>query len=132
MVVAEEEVAGRPIRRWRTLSEKRRIAELTFEPGASVAVVARANGVNANQVFKWRRLLQQGELNEPAAIPTSLLPVMLSVSSETAEARATFDLKQQPPRGGSIHIEIPGKAMISVEGGADPALLRSILESLRK
>ena len=43
-------------RRYRTLSEKRRIAELTFEPGASVAVVARANGVNANQVFKWRRL----------------------------------------------------------------------------
>ena len=55
MVAAEEEVGGRPIRRWRTLSEKRRIAELTFEPGASVAVVARANGVNANQVFKWRQ-----------------------------------------------------------------------------
>jgi len=59
MVGAEEAGAGRPIRRWRTLSEKRRIAELTFEPGASVAVVARANGVNANQVFKWRRLLQR-------------------------------------------------------------------------
>ena len=64
MVVAEEEVSGRPIRRWRTLSEKRRIAELTFEPGASVSVVARANGVNANQVFKWRRALKRGELNE--------------------------------------------------------------------
>jgi transposase-like protein len=99
MVVAEEEVARRPIRRWRTLSEKRRIAELTFEPGASVAVVARANGVNANQVFKWRRLLQRGELNEPAPAPTSLLPVMLSVASETADDRGTVDLKGSSLRG---------------------------------
>jgi transposase len=132
MVVSEEEGVGRPIRRWRTLSEKRRIAELTFEPGASVAVVARANRVNANQVFKWRRLLKRGELNEPATAPTSLLPVMLSSSSEPADARGHVDPKGQPAPGGSIHIEIPGKAVISVESGADPALLRSILECLRK
>jgi transposase len=132
MVVTEEEGVGRPIRRWRTLSEKRRIAELTFEPGASVAVVARANRVNANQVFKWRRLLKRGELNEPATAPTSLLPVMLSSSSEPADARGHVDPKGQPAPGGSIHIEIPGKAVISVESGADPALLRSILECLRK
>ena len=132
MVGAEEAGAGRPIRRWRTLSEKRRIAELTFEPGASVAVVARANGVNANQVFKWRRLLQRGELNEDAAAPTSLLPVMLSVPNDTADGGGSLDLNEQPAQGGSIHIEFPGKAMISVERGADPVLLRSILESLRK
>ena len=132
MVGAEEAGAGRPIRRWRTLSEKRRIAELTFEPGASVAVVARANGVNANQVFKWRRLLQRGELKEDAAAQTSLLPVMLSVPNDTADGGGSVDLNEQPVQGGSIHIEFPGKAMISVERGADPVLLRSILESLRK
>ena len=132
MVGAEEAGAGRPIRRWRTLSEKRRIAELTFEPGASVAAVARANGVNANQVFKWRRMLQRGELNEPATAPTSLLPVMLSVSNDTVDGGGSVDPKEQPAQGGSIHIEFPGKVMISVESGADPVLLRSILESLRK
>jgi transposase len=51
--------APRPVRRWRTVSEKRRIAELTLELGASVALVARAHGVNANQVFKWRRALKR-------------------------------------------------------------------------
>lgn len=132
MVEVEEAGAGRPIRRWRTLSEKRRIAELTFEPGASVAAVARANGVNANQVFKWRRMLQRGELNEPATAPTSLLPVMLSVPNDTVDGGGSVDPKEQPVRGGSIHIEFPGKVMISVESGADPVLLRSILESLRK
>ena len=52
----------RRVRRWRSVAEKRRIVGLTFEPGASVALVARANGVNANQVFKWRRALERGEL----------------------------------------------------------------------
>jgi hypothetical protein len=41
-------------------------------------------------------------------------------------------VEQQLATLGSIHIEFPGRAMISVESGADPALLRSILESLRK
>ena len=127
MVVDEQGAGGpRPVRRWRTVSEKRRIAELTFEPGASVALVARAHGVNANQVFKWRRALKRGELSDGAS--TSLLPVVVAASSEavssTGEERSTPD--------GSIHIELPGKAMISVERGADPSLLRSILESLRK
>ena len=35
--------------------------------GASVALVARAHGVNANQVFKWRREFERGELSEPVS-----------------------------------------------------------------
>ena len=129
----EQEVGnGRRPRRWRTVSEKRRIAELTLEPGASVALVARAHGVNANQVFKWRRALKRGELAEPGAAPTALLPVMLSAPGVTADAPGRVDAKEQPTAGGSIHIEFPGRAMISVESGADPLLVRSILESLCK
>ena len=121
----------RRVRRWRSVAEKRRIVGLTFEPGASVALVARANGVNANQVFKWRRALERGELVEPAAASTSLLPVTLSASSEASIETREVGAKQQPTAGGAIHIEFPGLAMISVECGADAALLRSILESLR-
>jgi len=132
MVAAEEEGAKRPIRRWRTLSEKRRIAELTFAPGASVAVVARANGVNANQVFKWRRALKRGELNEPAAALASLIPVTLTAPREAVVAEGDVDPKEQAAQGGSIHIEIPGKAIISVERDGDPVLLRMVLESFRK
>jgi transposase len=125
MGVAEEAGSVRPVRRWRTVSEKRRIAELTLEHGASVALVARAHSVNANQVFKWRRALKRGELNEPAA-STSLLPVLVSAPCEATDA------KEQSRSGGAIHIEFPGKVVISAESGADPALLRVILESLRK
>ncbi len=132
MGVAEEAGSFRPVRRWRTVSEKRRIAELTLEPGASVALVARAHGVNANQVFKWRRALKRGELNEPGAASTALLPVMVSTPCEAAGATGQVDAKEPPAAGGAIHIEFPGRAMISVECGADPVLVRSILESLRK
>jgi hypothetical protein len=54
----------------------------------------------------------------------------MSVSSE-AEIRETV-AQQHPATSGSIHIEFPGRAIISVESGADPILVRSILESLRK
>jgi transposase len=129
----EREIGSpRPVRRWRTVSEKRRVAELTLEPGASVALVARAHGVNANQVFKWRRALKRGELNESASALPALLPVMVSAPGELTVATGDVDSKERSAPSGSIHIEFPGRAMISVESGADPSLLRSILESLRK
>ena len=31
---------------------------------------------------------------------------------------------------GSIHIELPGRALVSVESGVDPALVRAVLGSL--
>jgi transposase-like protein len=43
-------------RQRRSIAEKRRIVEETLMAGASVARVARRHGVNANQVFGWRRL----------------------------------------------------------------------------
>ena len=39
-----------------------RAIELTLLPGASVARVAQAEGVNANQVFWWRRAYRNDEL----------------------------------------------------------------------
>jgi transposase-like protein len=48
----------------RSIAEKRRIVELVLQPGVSVARVAQAEGVNANQVFKWRRDYRSGQLVE--------------------------------------------------------------------
>jgi transposase len=132
MVQSESGGEVRRVRRWRSVAEKRRIAELTFEPGASVALVARAHGVNANQVFKWRRELKRGELTVSDAATTALLPVTLSSPREPNMETPQAGAKEQPAPSGAIHIEFPGRVVISVECGADPALLRSILESLRK
>jgi transposase-like protein len=79
-MVQAEGTERRP-RRFRSVAEKRRIVDLTLEPGASVALVARAHRVNANQVFKWRRAFDRGELVEPVALPPttrSIKPPALS------------------------------------------------------
>ena len=34
----------------------------SLEPGQSVSVVARRNGINPNQLFHWRKLYQDGSL----------------------------------------------------------------------
>ena len=128
--MVEAEGTARRVRRFRSVAEKRQIVNLTLEPGASVALVARAHELNANQVFKWRRAFERGELVDSTSACTVLLPVTVAASSE-AETREPAG-QQQPAATGSIHIEFPGRAIISVESGADPALLRSILESLRK
>jgi transposase len=64
------------------VEEKRRIVEETLIEGASVARVARAHGVNANQVFGWRRLYLAGQLGGSGAI--KLLPVQVKGSPALA------------------------------------------------
>jgi transposase len=126
MVEAVEVSSGHRVRRWRPVSEKWQIVQLTLKPGASVAEVARAHGVNANQVFKWRRAFERGELMESS---TALIPVTVTSAGECrSEAKEVL----QASSAGTIHIGLPGRGLISVESGADPSLVRSILESLRK
>ena len=132
MVHSEDVATGSRGRRRRSLAEKRQIVQLTMEPGASVAEVARAQGVNANQVFTWRRAFERGELGEAGAVSTALLPVTLSAGCEPIDSASETAEQDQESVRGAIHIELPGRAMISVERGADPVLLRSVLESLRK
>src|SRR5450755_2000217 len=74
-----------PRRQMRTVEEKRRIVEETLAEGASVARVARAHGVNANQVFGWRRLYCAGRLGG-ASPAVKLLSVRVSESTALATA----------------------------------------------
>ncbi len=46
-------------RRW-TAAEKLRIVEETLDERASISVVARRNGVGANLLYRWRRLMLEG------------------------------------------------------------------------
>ena len=51
---------GRRRRRWSD-AQKRQIVAETHEPGVSVPMVAQRYNLNANQVFKWRRLFRELE-----------------------------------------------------------------------
>ena len=115
-------------RQRRSIAEKRRIVEETLVEGASVARVARGHGINANQVFGWRRLYRAGRLGErkPAM---KLLPVRVSESLPVPlPVRGSADFSK--PQPGMIHIELR-QAQVRIEGSADPALVRVLLECLR-
>ena len=130
--VGESTATARAKRKFRSRQERRRIAEEALNPGASVAKVASAHGVRPGQVRHWRRLYSQGLLDE--VVSTALLPVTITdtVSKEPARsALKTSAAKGRPgsPAQGTIRIETE-KARICVEGAAEPACLRVVLEYL--
>jgi transposase len=128
-IAAKSESASTVARQRRSIAEKRRIVEETLLPGASVAKVARARGVNANQVFGWRRLYLAGRLGEQKP-GIKLLPVRVSQSKSAPVVveHGVRDFSQ--PQPGTIHIELR-QAQVRIEGNADPGLVRVLLECLR-
>jgi transposase len=126
----EADVVGSSVRRrlW-TADENRRIVEQTLSSDSSVAVVARQHGVNANQVFYWRTLYRAGQLGENE-LPEGMRLLPVSVSDEEPSQKA-LEQNTLAPFGVSINIEIPGRALVSVEGAVDAAIVRAVVESLR-
>lgn len=132
VIPRDKETSVVPQRQQRSIAEKRRIVEETLLPSASVAKVARAHGVNANQVFGWRRLYRAGRLGDrkPAM---KLLPVRVSESKSTPVVVESVEFGLTavgPSQRGTIHIEFR-QAQVRIEGSADPALVRVLLECLR-
>ncbi len=119
---------GAGLRRRRSAAERRRVVEETLEPGASVAKVALRHGVNANQVFQWRRLYRDGKLGTAPANAVKLLPVSVAEDEDLAESEP---LAVIPLSAGAIHIELPGGIRISLEGSVDHGLVCAVLKSLR-
>ena len=68
-------------RRW-PLAEKERIVAASIEPGAVASEVARAAGIHASQLFRWRQ-----QLCEPRAAST-FTPVLLNQNLD----------RRRPPR----------------------------------
>ena len=68
-------------RRW-SVQEKAALVRRTYEPGMSVSLVARQEGVAASLLFQWRKLEREGALVAVSA-GESVVP-----ASELASARA--------------------------------------------
>jgi len=59
-------------RRW-TPEQKLEIVKQTNEPGSSVSLVARQHGLNAAQLFQWRKAYLEGSLVAVGANETVVL-----------------------------------------------------------
>ena len=100
---------------------KRAVVEETLRPGASVALIARAHGLNANQVFHWRKLYREGQLGDASS---AMLPV-------TIEPEVAVDRPNGAQVSGSLVIE-SGRFRLRIEGRSDAETLRVILAELRR
>ncbi len=137
---------GEPARRQHDRSFKANLVEQSLQPGASVAVIARHNGINANLLFKWRR--DDRRKTTAASIPTAaaaapaptvLLPVHVEPVTRVAARPAlepTPTAEAVPgsrvaARGGVIEVEIAG-ALLRLRGAVDEAMLNSVLRALRQ
>ena len=116
-------------RQYRSLEEKQRIVGEALAEGASVARVARAHGVNANLVFNWCRLYRAGRLRRRSE--AKLLPVRVDGESSTPPASWSEPGGLLAASAGTIHIQLQ-HAQVRVESGANPVLLRVLLECLQR
>ena len=122
--------AGRSSRRKHDEAFKRELVERSLQPGASVAAIAQANGINANLLFNWRRLyLRRGGATlataSPAPAPT-LLPVTVEEPGATACKPAATPARAP---SGVIEIDI-GATRVRVRGVVDEAAVRCVLQAL--
>ena len=131
----ERESTAKPtaVRRKRSKAEKRRIVEETQREGASVRSVARAYDIPANQLFHWRKLYREGLLGPEAEAATGSGLVAVRITGEQ-QPRVKQEKQSQDPlvnrcSVGTIQIEM-GKGRLTIEGAADPATLRMVLERM--
>jgi transposase len=118
---------------------KRRLVEQSYEFGASTALIARANEINANLLFKWRRQYLAGAYG-PLSLPgqaelkpaeeTLLVPVNVSdealalmPSEPTGETRAAPE--------GCCEIEFE-RARLRIRGDVSPAMLQLLIRELSR
>ena len=127
-------------RRWSD-EEKLQLLKEACRPGHSVSQVARARGINASQLFAWRRqALARGLISdnrpEPTAAP-ALTFAPVDVTEEPAPAESGEEVRparrRKVPRGSTIiEIELKGGDRVRVEGSADAALVARIVSALRR
>lgn len=121
------------------LDFKRRLVEQSYEPGASTALVARANDINANLLFKWRRQYLAGAFGALAlpgrtmltpATEAQLMPV--TVMNEVPISMPCEPVREAAPAfDGHCEIEF-GRARLHIRGDVSPALLTLLIRELSR
>ncbi len=145
----------RRARRSWSRAEKRRIVTEAFRPGASAADVARSYGLNANQLFNWRRALAapakgrggsaaKASTTALAASTAGLLPVGIIVAaSDDGQALAGEPVSDLTPldqgaarfsRGecaGLIELDLVCGTRLRVDAFVDEGALRRVLSAVK-
>ena len=116
---------GRPRRQAWSIDRKRRIIAESFEPGASVAEVARHHGVNANLLFTWRRQQGAAKMADSRESP-QLAPVTITTEPVSSVAAVT----SEPV--GRMEIVLGAGERIIVGADVDTTALARVIKALSR
>jgi transposase len=105
-------------RRW-SRAEKERIVAAAIEPGAVASEVARAAGIHASQLFRWRQQLCAVAAVAPVFSPVAVLP----------GPGATPGLPTTP---GAVEIEFASGARMRLMGPVDASAVKAMVTVLAK
>ena len=134
---------GVAARRQHDRSFKAGLVEQSLQPGASVAVIARNNDINANLLFKWLRDHKGKTIASTTAsmptqavlVPVYVEPASMASASSAIEPTSTAAIvpcsRPTVLRSGVIAIEMAG-AQLRLRGSVDEAALCSVLRALRQ
>jgi transposase len=104
-------------RRW-SRAEKERIVAAAMEPGAVASEIARAAGIHASQLFRWRR-----QLCERAPTPAAFNPVVIG---------AEPGLPGSAEKAGVIEIEFAAGGRMRIAGAVDASTVSALIRALVK
>lgn len=85
-----------------TIAFKRALVQASLEPGISMAALARTHGVNANQLWSWRKLYNEGRLgagkDKSMLDVAPALPTLVAVDVISEQAQPAAALARKLPR----------------------------------
>jgi transposase-like protein len=138
-MATKEAKSPAPRRQWPP-AERRRIVELTLRAGASVVAVARENGVNPNNVHRWKALYQAGKLDAQVksarsfaspADGAALVPVSVVPTAPSPQPAARPD--PTACHSGIVQLVLASGATLRIETSAlDTALVCALVAELRR
>jgi transposase len=108
-------------RRW-SRADKERIVAAAMKPGAVASAVAREAGIQASQLFRWRRQLHGAQrfASLTLEVPTDAVPMTTDVAPMTA----------LPISGGVIEVEFSTGARLRICGPVDAPIVSAVIQAL--
>jgi transposase len=112
-------------RRFWSVDLKRQIVAESFAPDASVAIVARHHGINANLLFTWRRRFG-AESSIRREEPVKMIPVAIAAENSPAV------LPPSSGDSGRMEIVLAAGERIIVGADVETAALARVLKVLQR
>lgn len=106
-------------RRW-SMADKERIVAASMEPGAVASEVARAAGIHASQLFRWRQ-----QLCKRTQVPAAFSPVAIAPEPGVASV-------VEPDKVGTIEVEFATGGRMRISGPVDASVVSALIGALGK